>query len=241
MLGLSGTVVGLFAALVLLGGLVQSTVGLGVGLVFSPVLALVDPGLVPTLPLCMSVLTPVTTLLWEHRGIDWSVVRWALGARLLGTAAGVWVVVHVSTTVIAAGLGAMVLIAVAASLVSVRIPDNRTTRSAAGLVAGVTGTATSISGPPIALVLQHRDPARLRPTLAVFFGAVAVASLVGLAAGGGVDLRTLELAGVLAPFVVLGVWGGTRLRVRAARARLRLGLLGVCACTATALLVRTLA
>lgn len=241
MFDLSAAVLALFAVTVLVGALVQGTVGLGVGLVFAPVLAMVEPRLVPALPLCLGVLTPLSTLLWERTGIDWRVVRWALAFRIVGTAAGVWIVVHVSESGIAIGLGVMVLLAVAISLHTVRVPDNRGTLTVAGLTTGVTGTATSISGPPIAIVLQHRDPAQLRPTLAAFFCAGATASLIGLAIGGNLHASTLGLAGLLAPCVLVGVWLGTRLRTRVPRERLRLGMLGVCACSAIALLVRTLA
>ena len=52
---------------------------------------------------------------------------------------------------------------------AVHVPVNRGLAAVAGLVSGVAGTATSIGGPPLAMLYQHRHPQVLRPTLAVFF------------------------------------------------------------------------
>ena len=64
----------------------------------------------------------------------------------------------------------------------------------AGLLSGLAGTATSIGGPPVALLYQHRPPQQIRSTLAVVFTVGAAISLVGIWLGGHLDTDALPLA-----------------------------------------------
>lgn len=227
-----------FALAVVAGSFVQATVGLGVGLVFAPLVVATEPHLMPALPLWLGVLTPAMSLVWERRDIDWNTVALLLPSRFVGTILGVWVVLQVDADQLAVVVATMVLLAVAISVRTVRIPDNPYTLVGVGAVAGVAGTATSIAGPPVALVMQNRPPKELRTTLAVFFCLGAAASLVGLAFGGRVPAESVGLAALLAPCVLLGVWLGSLVRPRIPRERFRHGVLAVCAASGVVLLVR---
>ncbi len=133
----------------------------------------------------------------------------------------------------------MVLVAVLLSVGRSRVPVNRTV--ARGRVhSGVTGTATSIGGPPIALLFQHRRPSEVRATLAVFFFIGVVLSLTGLALTGR-SRSTRSWSRLVSPLLMLGIWLGTRTRGRLPRDRFRVAVLVVCAASAVVLLVRSLA
>ena len=85
------TTVLLAAALaVVLGGLIQSGVGLGLGIVASPVVTLLDPALMPGSMLVAGAALPALILARGARHTDWPGVSWALAGRLAGTAAGIW-------------------------------------------------------------------------------------------------------------------------------------------------------
>src|SRR5699024_2453754 len=101
-------------------------------------------------------------------------------------------------------VGVMVLIAVALTVRTVRVAILPGTLVSAGVVSGLTGTATSIGGPPIALLYQHRPHDQVRPTLAVFFAAGAAYSLIGLTLTGQMPMRDVLLAGMLLPVLVAG-------------------------------------
>jgi uncharacterized membrane protein YfcA len=77
---------------VLVGAAVQTSVGLGLGLVAAPVVSMLDPTLMPGSVLITTALLPVLTLSAEWRHTDLRGMSWALGGRLVGTGAGVWVV-----------------------------------------------------------------------------------------------------------------------------------------------------
>ncbi len=229
------------AAAVFVGALVQGVVGLGVGLVFAPIAATLVPELMPVLPLWLGLATASSSLLTERHGIDWHVIRWAMPARVAGTAGGIWLVLQFTPSQIGIAVAVMVLLAVALSVRSVTVPVNRGTLVGAGLAGGVAGTATSIAGPPIALLLQHRKPSEVRPTLAVFFTVGAAVSLVGLAATGAAPPAAFGIGILLTPFVFAGLYAGARVRERVSRERFRYAVLVVCALSALVLLAKSLA
>src|SRR5438876_8197601 len=99
-------VAGLFVAL---GGFVQSGVGLGLGLVAAPVVTLLDPALMPGSMLVAGAALPVLILAREARHTDWPGVSWALGGRLVGPAAGIWLVTAVPAPAVGGLVGAAVV------------------------------------------------------------------------------------------------------------------------------------
>lgn len=238
--GVPWDVVLLIAAVTCVGAFVQSVVGLGLGLLVAPVVAMVEPGLVPALPLWLALLISGSMLLGERRHVDWRSLAWALPARIPGTVVGAWLVVSYSDQVIAVAIGVMVLVAVLVTVRAVHVPVNPASLTAAGLVAGVSGTATSIGGPPIALLFQRREPEVVRSTLSVFFFLGVCVSLVGLAWSGALTAASWHLGLLLAPLVVLGAWAGSAVRDRLPRHAFRTGVLLVCSASALALLVQAL-
>ncbi|KII00361.1 sulfite exporter TauE/SafE family protein [Streptomonospora alba] len=193
---------------VLLGAVVQSSVGLGLGLVAAPVVAMLDPALMPGTMLIATFVLPAFTVAAEWRNVDWRGLGWAVLGRLPGSAGAVWVVATVPPRALAAGVGVMVLVAVALTVRSVRVRIHRGSLLAAGLVSGFTGTATSIGGPPIALLYQHESAGRIRGTLGAFFLAGTLMSLCLLAAGGQLHASEISAGLGLIPFVVAGFAAG---------------------------------
>lgn len=233
-------IVAVLTLTVLVGALVQGLVGLGVGLVAAPVVTLLAPDLMPVTLLFVGLMLPMITLLREHHDIDWRGLGWSLPARVPGTALGVWLVATVDARGLGVAVGLMVLLSVVVTYRAVRLPVMPTTLVGAGFVSGVTGTATSIGGPPMAVLYQHAPAARIRSTLAVYFLLGALLSLTGLALAGGVELRDLGLALMWVPALFLGAGLAGVVRRRTDPASIRLGVLAVCAASAVALLVRSL-
>jgi uncharacterized membrane protein YfcA len=223
------------------GAMVQGTVGLGLGLVAAPVVTLLEPALMPGLLLVLAALLPLVTLLGERDDIDWHGLNWSLPTRMIGTAGGVWLVAAADHRVLGVAVGVMVLIAVAITLRSVVVPINWATLAGAGLLGGVAGTATSIGGPPFALLYQHRPPRQVRTTMAVYFTVGAALSLVGLLLGGQLDGHQVRTALLLLPAVVVGALLAVPLRSRLDGPAFRLTVLAVCATSAVVLVVRSLA
>jgi uncharacterized membrane protein YfcA len=229
------------ALAVFTGATVQGLVGLGIGLVAAPITTLVEPSLMPAVLLWLAFVMPIVTLAREHDAIDWPGLGWSLPTRVLGTGVGVALVATFTTGQLGVAVAVMVLVVVVLTVRTVVFPVNRANLLITGFVSGVTGTATSIGGPPMALLYQHREPRQLRCTLAVYFLIGAALSLVGLAIGGALHGRELEVAVILSPTLALGFVASRLLHRRVDPAHLRTGVLAVCALGSVVLLVRSLA
>jgi uncharacterized membrane protein YfcA len=223
----------------MLGAYVQAVVGLGLGLLGAPVIALVEPSLVPVLTLWLALLISGLNLLGEHEHVDWRSTAWSLPARVPGTVIGAWLVATFTEQQIGVALAVMVLLAVALSVHTVDVPVTPVTLATAGLVAGATGTATSIGGPPIALLYQRTEPRVARATMSVFFFVGVILSLVGLAVSGSLGREPSLLALALAPGVVVGYVVGRRTRGMVDQGVFRWAVLVVCTLSALALLARS--
>ena len=228
------------ALALLAGATVQSLVGLGLGLVAAPVITLVEPRLMPELMLWLACILPLLTLAAEREDIDWRGLGWSMPTRVAGTVVGVYAVVLLSPQLLGVLVGAMVLVAVALTWRAVVVPLTRSSLLVAGAVSGVAGTATSIGGPPMAILYQHQPPRTIRTTLAVYFVVGAALSLVGLGVAGQLDPAVLLLALALMPVLGVGAVVGRLLRPRLPAARVRAVVLLVCGSSALVLLVRSL-
>ncbi len=240
--GVAGVQIGvllIIALVVLIGSITQTTVGLGLGLVSAPVLTIAAPDLMPGTLIMLAAVLPCLTLAREHQDIDWFGLGWSLPWRVVGTGIGVWVVTQVTSSRLELIVGVVVLLSVLLTVRALTIPITRTSLSATGVITGVTGTATSIGGPPFALLYQHRPPHQVRSTIAVFFLAGAVISLIGLGAAGQLSTDEVKIAAVLVPVLVAGVWTGTHLRSRLPLEIMRPALLAVSAASALVLIVKS--
>jgi uncharacterized membrane protein YfcA len=194
----------LAGVVVAVGALVQGAVGFGLALVAAPLLAIVDPSLVPVPLLLVTGVHAVLTLLREHSDVDWTGVGWALLGRLPGIALGVLAVATLPPRAFLAAVAATVLVCALLSMVAWRPRPSPVTLLGAGFVSGVSGTAASIGGPPVALLYQNQTGPRVRATMAAYFTAGTVLSLAGLLVGGQVGGEHVVAAGTLLPFVVAG-------------------------------------
>ena len=169
-------------AVVTLGSAVQGSVGLGLGLVAAPILALIDPMLVPgPILLCGLVLTLLMSYR-ERRAMDIAGLKWGVVGRILGTLVAVVVLTNVPREEMTLIFGGLVLLAVALSASGLHVSPTTWTLISAGALSGFMGTASNTGGPPIALVYQHAPGARLRSTLSGFFVPGTIMSLVALVA-----------------------------------------------------------
>ncbi len=239
-LGTHLDVVLVLALVLVVGAAVQGLVGLGLGLVAAPVVTILDPALMPELLLVLATLLPLLTLLRSHHGIDWRGLAWVIPARVPGTAVGVAFLALFSERYLGIAVGSMVLLAVVLTATRASVPLRPATLLAAGVLSGAAGTVTSMGGPPVALLYQHRPPAQIRSTLAVMFTLGSTISLVGLWLGGRFQVRVLLLALLLTPCLAVGTLLGSWMHGVVPDRGVRYGVLAVCTASATLLLARNL-
>lgn len=220
----------LAAAVVVFGGtVIQGSLGFGVALVGAPLLYLIHPALVPAPMIVVGVLVSALVAWRERAGLDVAVVGRVLPGLVLGVAlAGLLMGVLPAATL---GLlfGVLVLLAVGLSIG--RPPPDPGPRLlfAAGGLSGFMGTATSIGGPPLALVFQAYRGTRLRGTISACFVPSAAMSLVALVWSGHMDTARLLLGLSLVPPVALGFLASAHTARALDRQWLRGGILAISA------------
>lgn len=134
---------------------IQGATGMGFAMVAAPVVALIDPRLIPVMLLVLMI--PLNGYIaWRERGaIDWRGVRWISVGRFAGTFGGLWVLLLVTTRGLSLIIGWTTLLAVAAALLAPAFHPGRSALGAVGVITGITETATGVGGPPLALAYQH--------------------------------------------------------------------------------------
>jgi uncharacterized protein len=193
-----------FAA-VLVGAMVQGSVGFGLALVVMPVLALVRP---EALPAVVLLLTMPMAALWPHGSgaANFAGLLSLLGGRILGTLGGVALLTLIPSGFLSVLFGALVFAAVPASLLRLKVSLNIRTKFASGVTSGVIGTAGGVGGPPLALVYQNRSGPEIRSTLAVAFRVGTGLSLIALFLSGRVGAEHALLTLQLLPGTLLGLF-----------------------------------
>lgn len=210
------------------GAVVQGTIGFGMAVVAAPFLYQIDPALVPG-PLIMSGMAIGALSARRYASeIDVSVLGYALLGRLPGSLLGVLVLTLVSAQHLNLVLGCSVLLAVIGSLFPYKLNATPVALFGAGLCSGVMGTAASIGGPPMALLLQNESGNRIRANLAVFFVIGSAVSLVLLALNGLLSVQQIKYGAVLFPAVLVGHKVASRVAERVAKERIRQIMLLVC-------------
>ena len=164
---------------------------------------LVDPALVPV-PLIVASLALNLGASYRNRGGIDARVRWALLGSVPGTVLGAYAIATLPQRPLAISFGLMVLAAVAVSACGLQVTPTTASLLAAGVISGFTGTASSIGGPPIALMYQRERGATLRGTLALYFLVGSVLSVVVLAVFGQLGGHELLESAQLVPFMVAG-------------------------------------
>lgn len=223
--------------IVFVGAMIQSSIGIGLGLIASPILGLADPDFVPVALLVAILPMTLTMAIRERHAIDRTGIGWAVGGRIPGTIAGAWLAARASHSTLAIVIGVIVLLAVVASASGLHFTPNSRSLALAGVASGFGGTAAGIGGPPMALTYQHSDPATMRSTLAVFFTIGLVISFVTLTLAGAVTRREITLGALLFPASMLGAWVSSYTGRLLPAEKLRPVILVLCACSAIVLLL----
>jgi uncharacterized membrane protein YfcA len=231
--GFAVVAVAIFAASCL-----QASIGFGIGMLAAPIVAIVDPALIPGTLIMLATLVTLIVAIRERDDIDLSGTGWALLGRVPGTIAGALLLAALPERGLAILLGAVVLFGVALASIGWVPAARRRNVVLAGATSGLLGTATAIGGPPMALVWQRNSGARLRGTMSGFFLIGSLMSLAALAFTGAVDGGTVRTFVLLIPAAVLGYGLSRYVNRFLDRDRLRRLAITVSAIGAAVLIVR---
>ena len=161
----------------------------------------------------------------ERHHLDWRSIGWVTLGRFFGTFAGLWILLAVTTPVLNLLIGATTILAALITKLAPEFKANHTAFAGAGLITGVTETATGIGGPPLAIGDQHQTAAVLRATLAMCFLIGQIFSVTALILKGRLGATQFESAAILFLPLVIGLVGSGLAHDRISASRLRDALL----------------
>ena len=210
-------------------------------------------------------LITVAALVPLRRHVDLRML-WPLAAgALVGVPLGVVYLVRLDERVLRASLGAIILIALAASVYVARraareaagggseagagesTSARKTNRSAAGrllavavgVVSGSFGGAFSVSGPPVVVYINEvrRDKTAIKANLLAYFTFLITTRIPYLVVSGVMTADIMLTAAMMLPSVGLGLWLGTLLHNRLPTHIVRYFIQGLLAVSAVLLIV----
>ena len=231
---------GIIAAAIVLASCMQASIGFGMGMLAAPIVAAVEPELIPGTLIMLATVVTVMVVVREREHIDLAGTGWALSGRVPGTVAGALLLVALPKEALVYTLAAVVLGGVTLSSVGWRPRPHPRNLMLAGAASGVLGTATAIGGPPMALIWQNSTGARLRGTMSGFFLVGSVLSLVLLALTGSISRQTLLAFAMLIPACVIGYALSRWVNQHLDRQRQRWAAIVISALGAVVLIVRQL-
>jgi len=200
----SVTAYSVIAVAILFASCLQASIGFGMGMLAAPVVALVDPSLIPGTLIMLASLVTLMVVIRERTAIDVRGTGWALVGRVPGTVAGALLLAAMPERALALAIAGVVLAGVLVTSLGWAPTPRRRNLVLAGATSGVLGTATSIGGPPMALVWQRSTGAELRGTMSGFFLIGSVLSIGMLSLTGAIDGDTWRWFAFLVPATVVG-------------------------------------
>lgn len=166
------------------GAAVQGGVGFGMNLIAAPILAVLDPSLVPGPAIVAAVLLTLLVAHRERSSIDRRGVMIALVGRVPGTVLGALLVASIPESGVTLTVGCAVLLAVALNVSGIKFRPNPPTLLVAGAVSGFASTVSSVGGPPMAVVYANEPGPVIRGSLSFIFVVGGTMSLIALIAVG---------------------------------------------------------
>ena len=191
--------------MVVLGALIQGSLGFGFAFAVGPALALVRPEAVPTTIVLLSLPMVALMALRERGSISVHDFLWITAGRLPGTLVGACILLVIPVSSLGIVFGLLILAGVIMSMVGPSFEASNRAQFLGGVASGIMATAAGIGSPPLALVNQNRPGTELRSTLAISFVVGTMLSLVALFGVGMVRGWHALFALELLPALLLGL------------------------------------
>ncbi len=220
---------------------VQGSLGLGLALVASPGLSMVDPAFVPLPILVAALVASLWTMVRDQRHGLAPSFGWTLIGIPLGIPVGILLLQSLSSTSLMLMLGLSVL--ALAPLAAMRLPALRVgpaSLGVGGFLSALAGTTVGLTGPTVAVVYHELEPAVLRFTMAVYLTIVQTIAIAALLVSGMVTATDLRLVALAIPGTALGLMLSGRVAARLKPAVARRAVIVVCAVAGLSVTVRAL-
>lgn len=192
--------------IVIFASILQVSIGMGFGMLASPLIALVKPELVPGSILVMGLFVAFSGAWRERENISGTELKLGVVGRIIGSIMAIGLLLFIpdvdSFFVI---FGVIMLIAIGMTVYGRKIPFSEKNLLNLSIVSGLMGSMTAVGAPPMALIYHDRDPSVIRPTLNAFFFAGSVLGLASLGSTGWISVKDFIAAIIFIPAMLVGI------------------------------------
>jgi uncharacterized membrane protein YfcA len=216
------------ATSLLVGCWIQTALGFGAAVFAAPIIVIIQPSWVPVI---ITVTALILSLLnaWNQReSLRLNELVNPFIMRVPGTILGAWLLTHLDVVSLQIAIATCVLLAVVITYFGKQFDYTPKRLGIASFISGITGTTTSIGGPPMALVMQHGDPSIVRANLSIYFVYSCTLSLISYWLIGLLDLELLLTSLSFIPVCLLGFATGIKARPYVDSGKFRFLLLILC-------------
>lgn len=186
------------------GAALQSISGLGLAVIASPILFLIDPNFLPTPILILGAILSLLNCLRYYSKLRLDNIRLALFGRIPGSILGVLLLLILPPTFFAICFTFFIMLSLVMTYQHLSIDHTPKNLLLGGFFSGLMATTTSIGGPPISLVYQNSKLATIRAELSLFFLIGTLISLTLLFLSGHIDYLHVQLSLSLIPAIFIG-------------------------------------
>ena len=196
-------------AIVLAAAVVKGTTGFGFALVSTPLLLLFwEPKVLVPIFLPLSIIADVLIVAQTWRRVEWMKVLPLITAGIAGVPVGVYLLTTVPPDLLKLMVSGIAMSMAILMLMGITIAISREKLASVitGFVSGVLSTSTTMSGPPVALLMinQRWEKETFRACLAMFFLVIQITGILYLTILGNITPSTLTVSIALWPSVIVG-------------------------------------
>lgn len=164
---------------------VQSSVGMGQGLLAAPLFRLLHPELLPGPIVLAGLLTSTVLVIRNSRRSDIRETLPAIGGSVVGIGIAIALLAVLSEQGLTLMIGAIILAVVALRLAGLTIERTARTMAGAGIASGIGGTIAALAGAPIGLLYEQEARGReFRGPMGIISTVVGSMALVSLTVAG---------------------------------------------------------
>jgi uncharacterized membrane protein YfcA len=227
-------------ALVVVGSVVQGSIGFGMAVVSAPILLLINPAFVPAPIVLAAMLLVILVAVRERRDVIAEDIGFAVLGRVIGTLPGAYAIGVLPGGAYELLFAALVMTGVVLSALGWQVSPTPRHVILASIVSGFMSVVASIGGPPMALLYQNEEGPRIRATISAIFTIGGVITLAGLRWAGRFGPAELLLGLLLMPGVVVGFSISHYTTTWIDRARIKPAVLAISALSALVVMLRGL-
>ncbi|MEM7290943.1 MAG: sulfite exporter TauE/SafE family protein [Pseudomonadota bacterium] len=196
----------LCCAVVFVAAIAQMSVGMGFGMLASPVIALIKPEIVPGAIMIIGLFVALSGAWRERANISPDDLKLGIGGRVAGSFTALLIITEISDLdAFFILFGTIMLIAIVLTAIKPRLEFNPSNLFGLSIISGLMGTITAVGAPPMALIYHSQKPEIVRPTLNAFFASGCLLGLASLAMAGWLDLQDLVFTTLLVPAMLAGI------------------------------------